>query len=179
MALVNLTKEYLKNGSPSLARRIKARFDVDTYWASSLSALDEFAVNPPSKKYLYFMGEIRREACVYVDDVWIMRINESFDEEMPFDEYNFPYFGLKDETARRIATWVRGDEEYFIKKREFGFNTETFVKIPKILLLYSHRRGHVGVLSLHKNNQDRKWKSKDETSRNLIFFPEPAPSFIG
>ncbi len=181
MSLINLSKEYIKNFDPPFYERIRIAFDLDLYWANSLLDIEEhFRKSPPNKKDRL---SSQLSAYVIINDLGIKRMYpDSFKEDDGIslsgldDGLCFPLFEVKDETMKRLASWMAGDSSRYIKaQEEFGFNRRIYVPIPKILLQYRHdnRRGWLSITSL---DIDRKPKSIRNRILELILeFPTPIP----
>ncbi len=184
MTLVNLTEKYLSICNPSLFERLSLRFDLDLYRASSLFAIEEhFKKNPPKKKDRFFS---KPAAMISIDYLEIKRATDSFDENdgVPLryglnEGMCLPHFEIKDISTTRIASWMAGDAEQYLKDMEkFGFNHDEFVTIPKIYLKYIHdnERGWLILKSLDNNRRKEKQKSLTEKLLELIpQFPKLTP----
>jgi len=72
MSLINLSEEYKRNFNPPLYERIRMAFDLDLYWASSLSSIEEhFRPYPPAKTD---RGSSMKSAKVVIRDLEIKRM---------------------------------------------------------------------------------------------------------
>lgn len=189
MSLINLTEEYVKNFKPPFYERIRMAFDLDLYWASSLSAIeDHFRQSPPRRKDRW---SSQPSAYVVIRGLEIKRTHpDSFEEEDGVslggldDGLCFPLFEIKDETMKRVAYWMAGNSsEYVEAQEEFSFNREVYVPIPKIFLQYRHdnERGWLVIKSL---DRDRRPQTEMRSLRDKILelipefqTPIPQPSY--
>jgi len=183
MSLINLSDEYIKNFNPPMYERIRMAFDLDLYWASSLSAIEEqFREYPPKRKDTW---SSQLSAYVVLRGLEIKRLHpDSFVEEDGIslgaldNGLNFPLFEIKDETMKRLAYWMAGDSSEYLKaQEEFGFNRVTYVSIPKIFVQYRHTadRGWLAIKSLDRHRSLQP-KRKNLTDRILELVPEfPIP----
>ena len=144
MPLINLTEEYIKSFNPPFYERIRIAFELDLYWASSLSSIeDHFRQSPPTKKDRWFSAP---SAYIALRNLKIKRMfHDSFDEEDGVslaglnDGLCFPFFEIKDETTKRLSCWMAGNSsEYQKAQEEFGFNRDAYVTVPKVYLKYLH-----------------------------------------
>lgn len=189
MSLVNLSEEYAKNFNPPFYERIRMACDLDLYWASSLSAIEEhFRDSPPKRKDRW---SSQPSAYVVIRGLKIKRMHpDSFEEEDGVslgglnDGLCFPLFEIKDETMKRLAYWMAGNSsEYVEAQEEFGFNRELYVPIPKIFLQYRHDNER-GWLALKSLDWDRRPQSERKSLKDRIleYIPElptpiPQPSY--
>ena len=179
MTLINLSEEYIRNSNPPFYERVRMAFDLDLYWASSLSAIEEhFRQSPPRRKD---KGGSQPSAYVVMNGLEIKRMHpDSFEEENGVslrgldDGLCFPLFEIRDSTMKRLAYWMAGNSsEYLEVQEEFGFNRESYVTIPKIFLQYRHNneRGWLAIKSFD-------WDKRPQTERKsfmdrvLEFIPE-------
>ena len=179
MSLINLTEEYVKKYNPPFYERIGMAFGLDFYWASSLSAIEEhFRESPPKRKNRL---SSQLSAYVVINGLEIKRMYpDSFEEEdgvslRGFDSgLCFPLFEIRDKTMTRLAYWMAGNSsEYTTAQEEFGFNRESYVPIPKIVLQYrqEYERGWLAIKSL---DSDRKPRTERRNLKDKIleFVPE-------
>lgn len=187
MSLINLSEEYLKNSNPPFYERIRMAFALDLYWASSLSAIEEYFRESPPKRKRSDMWGSQLSAYVVIRGLEIKRMHpDSFEEEDGVslggldDGLCSPLFEIKDRTMKRLAYWMAGNSSEYIKaQKEFGFNRELYVQIPKVFLRYMHdnRRGWLGITSLDWDKRPKS-KIKSLTDRLLELvseFPTPIP----
>ena len=185
MSLVNLSEEYIKNFNPSFYERIRTAFDLDLYWASSLSLIEEhFRQFPPRKKDKW---NSQLSAYVVIRGLEIKRMHpDSFEEEDGVslgrlnDGLCFPLFEIKDNTMKRLACWMAGNSlEYLKAQEEFGFNKERYTLIPEIFLQYRHdyKRGWLAIKSLDwdRRPQTERKSLKDKILELLPDFSIPTP----
>ena len=187
MTLINLTEEYLRNHDPPFHERIRMAFDLDLYWASSLSSIEEhFRQDPPRKKDRW---SSQPSAYVVIRGLEIRRMYpDSFEEEDGVslrglkEGLCFPVFEIKDETMKRLAYWMAGDSSQYIKaQEEFGFNREVYVPIPKIVLQYRHDKSR-GWLAIRSLSEDRRTQTERESLKDRVLrltsdLPIPQPSY--
>ncbi|MDP2749359.1 MAG: hypothetical protein Q8O89_00835 [Nanoarchaeota archaeon] len=142
MTLINLTQQYLSKGNPSLIDKVKLHFIPDLCWSDSLSDIESyFRENPPKKKDIV-TSELG--AYIIMNYLKVKRLeNDIFDESdgvslQGLDEgFCYPFFVVSDKVTRRLAFWNAGDSSKYIQaKEDFGFNSEKYVTIPKVFLVY-------------------------------------------
>lgn len=185
MSLINLSEEYVKNFRPPFYERARMAFDLDLYWASSLSSIEEhFQQAPPRKKDRW---SSQPSAYIVMRGLEIKRMHpDSFEEEDGVslsgldDGLCFPLFEIQDKTMRRLAYWMAGNSpEYIESQEEFGFNRETYVPIPKIFLQYRHDESR-GWLAIKSLDWDRRPQTERKTLKDRILelipeLPPPIP----
>ncbi len=172
MSLINLTEEYLKNGNPSLYDRIRLALDLDLYWASSLLAIEEhFRQYSPRKKDKW---SSHPSAYIVMKNLYIKRMSSDlFDENdgvsltLMDEGLDYPLFEIKDKTRLRLAYWMAGNSERYLKaKDEFGFNEENYVLIPKIYLQYRiDEKG--GWFTIRAIDSERKPQKRQKEKKGL------------
>lgn len=185
MSLINLSEEYIRNFNPPFYERVRMAFDLDLYWASSLSSIEEhFKQFPPRKKDRW---SSLQSAYVVIRGLEIKRLHpDSFEEEDGVsldgldDGLCFPLFEIRDKTMKRLATWMAGNSsEYLEAQEEFGFNKHTYIPIPKIFLQYRHdnKRGWLAIKSLDwdRRTQRKKTNLKDKILELIPEFSTPIP----
>ena len=187
MSLINLSEEYARNFKPPFYERIRMALDLDLYWASSLSSIEEqFRQSPPRKKDLW---SSQPSAYVVIRGLDIKRMHpDSFKEEDGVslngldDGLCFPLFEIRDETMKRLASWMAGNSsEYLEAQKEFRFNRQTYVSTPKIFLQYRHNN-EKGWLAIKSLDWDRRHHSERKSFQDRILelipeFPISQPSY--
>ncbi|HII15136.1 MAG TPA: hypothetical protein HA362_02385 [Nanoarchaeota archaeon] len=141
MALINLTEAYRATGEPSLYERMRMWLAPDVYYASSLSAVEEFRQAPPKKKDRAYEA---LSAYVIVDSLELRLIeSNSFGRwrDIPMLLMNpslrLPSFRIRDMSAERAALWGAGNASMFREATEaFGLNKESFSSAQKVYLQY-------------------------------------------
>jgi len=185
MTLINLSEEYIKNVRPPIYKRVKMAWDLDWYWASSLSSIEEHFKQAPPRKRESWSSTL--SAYIVIKGLEIKRMHpDSFEEEdgvslSALDEgLCFPIFEIQDETTRRLAYWMAGNSsEYKKSQKEFGFNKEYYVPIPKMYLQYRHEDSG-GWLAIRSLDWDRRLKKQRKTLKEKVLellpeFPTPIP----
>jgi len=188
MSLINLSEEYVRNFRPPLYEKLRIAFDLDLYWASSLSSIEKyFQQTPPRKKDRW---SSQPSAYVVIRGLEVKRMHpDSFEEEdgvslSGLDEgLCLPLFEVQDETIKRLAYWMAGNSsEYLEAQEEFGFNREVYVPIPKMFLQYRHddSRGWLAIKSLDwdRRSQTERKTLKDKILELIPEFPTSTPQPI-
>ncbi|MDI6737914.1 MAG: hypothetical protein QME12_05375 [Nanoarchaeota archaeon] len=143
MTLLNLTEAYLKQAQPSLCDRVRMYFSPEVYYASSLSAIEEFKQSPPKKKDPYFES---LSAYVILDSLELKLIDSRLLTKAryapliflnPF--FSFPAFHIRDISAARVALWGAGNRARFNEASSaLALNTQGFSCPCKVYLQYMH-----------------------------------------
>jgi hypothetical protein len=174
MTVINLTQEYLRNGNPSLYERVMLNVGLDLYGASSIAAINEhFRIHIPRRKSLTFFA---KSAFVVLRGVEIRRtplVSLEQEDGFSFQDLNngklFPLFEVKDTTMVGEAYWMAGNsEEYSKAQKAYGFNSESYVNIPKIFLQYVHI-DEGGFWNIRSLNRGRKIQPEKKSLKDKIF----------
>jgi len=168
MTLINLTEKYLSSFNPPPYERIRTVFGLDYYWASSLSAIENFKENPPKKK-----SKLNFKPSAYI-----------IIENLEVKNLSFSLLEIKDMTMRKIAFWMESDlpilnSLYYLRaKKEFGLNKESYVLVPLVLLQYwqNDEEGLLAIRLLDKRTKPKKEK-KSLKDKILELLPEFSSSF--
>lgn len=170
--IINLTEEYLRNNDPYFYEKIKSRFELDFYFANSLREISDcFKENPPKKKIFHD----NLSAYVLIRDLEVKRIDpDDFEEDdivsfLLMDKgFTFPVFEIKDQTSKRLAYWMAGNSfDYKISQKEYGFNKENVITIPRTILKYNYNNEN-GYFIIKSFKLDRKPSRKKKSLKERI-----------
>ncbi len=162
MTLLNLTEKYKEEMDPPFYKRLMMHFQLDTYYASSFSSIEDgFEAQPPRRKdgltgdlsayVLMYNLSVRESEFSNID------IMDENDRNLIDKGYDYPLLLLSDGASHRLAYWMAGDSSDYLNDRESYGLVMGCPKVPRVLLQYFH-------------DDDRGWfaiRSMDERDRRL------------